>query len=79
VTATAGIGPNPVGRHGVCVQLINAFLAFTKHRNNDLSSPIPSAGFPELKPGDRWEAAEEKGCGPPAILAASFKAKDQRE
>jgi uncharacterized protein (DUF2237 family) len=51
---------------------MSSFLAFTEHRGNDLSIPIPSAGFPELKPGDRWKAAEENGCGPPAILAATF-------
>jgi hypothetical protein len=50
---------------------MSSFLAFTEHRGNDLSTPIASAGFPELKPGDRWKAAEENGCGPPAILSAT--------
>jgi len=72
------IGPNDVGRHGVCAQVTDAFLAFNKHPGNDLSPPIPSAGFPELKPGDRWclcvdrwKEAEENVCAPPAILTAT--------
>jgi len=75
------IGPNDVGRHGVCAQVTDAFLAFTKRRGNDLSTPIPSAGFPGLKPGDRWclcvdrwKEAEENGFAPPVILAATHAA-----
>jgi uncharacterized protein (DUF2237 family) len=30
------------------------FLAFSKSRGNDLSTPVPEFGFPGLKPGDRW-------------------------
>jgi 8-oxo-dGTP pyrophosphatase MutT (NUDIX family) len=30
------------------------FLAFSKSRGNDLSTPVPAFGFPGLKPGDRW-------------------------
>ena len=72
------IGPSDVGRHGVCAQVTDEFLEFTKHRGNDLSNPHPAAGFPGLKPGDRWclcvdrwKEAEENGCAPPVILAAT--------
>jgi uncharacterized protein len=30
------------------------FLAFSKSRGNDLSTPVPEFGFQGLKPGDRW-------------------------
>jgi hypothetical protein len=30
------------------------FLAFSKARGNDLSTPRPEFGFAGLKPGDRW-------------------------
>jgi uncharacterized protein len=30
------------------------FLAFSKSRGNDLSTPMPEFGFLGLKPGDRW-------------------------
>ncbi|WP_372678200.1 DUF2237 family protein [Desulfosarcina sp.] len=72
------IGPSDVGRHGVCAQVTDEFLEFTKHQGNDLSTPHPAAGFPGLKPGDRWclcvdrwKEAEENGCAPPVILAAT--------
>ena len=75
------IGSNDVGRHGVCAQVTDAFLEFTKNRGNDLSTPLPAAGFPGLKPGDRWclcvdrwKEAEENGVAPPVILAATHAA-----
>ena len=43
-----------LGRHVVCVEVTEEFLAFSKSRGNDLSTPNPQAGFPGLKPGDRW-------------------------
>jgi uncharacterized protein (DUF2237 family) len=42
------------GSHTVCVVLTAEFLAFSKARGNDLSTPVPEYGFPGLKPGDRW-------------------------
>ena len=75
------IGPNDLGRHGVCAHVTDAFLEFTKNRGNDLSTPLPAAGFPGLKPGDRWclcvdrwKEAEENGVAPPVILAATHSA-----
>jgi len=43
-----------VGSHTVCVEVTAKFLAFSKARGNDLSTPRPEFGFPGLKPGDRW-------------------------
>ena len=40
------------GRHIICAQMTQAFLAFTKSRGNDLSTPMPQFEFPGLKPGD---------------------------
>jgi uncharacterized protein (DUF2237 family) len=30
------------------------FLAFSKSRGNDLTTPRPQWGFPGLSPGDHW-------------------------
>jgi len=72
------ISTGDTGRHGVCAQVTDGFLEFTKHRGNDLSTPHPAAGFPGLKPGDRWclcvdrwKEAEEHDCAPSVILAAT--------
>ncbi len=42
------------GVHAVCVQVTAEFLKFSKEKGNDLSTPMPLAGFNGLKPGDRW-------------------------
>lgn len=47
-------GPQDSGTHTVCAVMTEDFLAFTKSRGNDLSTPIPAYGFQGLKPGDRW-------------------------
>ncbi len=66
------------GRHGVCAQVTQAFLDFTRSRGNDLSTPSPMNGFPGLQPGDRWclcadrwQEAHDHGVAPPVILAAT--------
>ena len=74
-------GPEDAGTHTVCAVMTEAFLAFTKRRGNDLSTPRPEWGFAGLKPGDRWclcagrwrEAAEAE-MAPPVILAATHEA-----
>ncbi len=43
-----------VGMHTVCAVMTDEFLAFSKARGNDLSTPIPEYGFPGLSAGDRW-------------------------
>ena len=47
-------GAEDRGSHTVCVVMTAEFLAFSKARGNDLSTPMPQWGFPGLKPGDRW-------------------------
>ena len=42
------------GSHTVCVLMTAEFLAFSRARGNDLSTPVPEFEFPGLKPGDRW-------------------------
>lgn len=66
------------GRHGVCAQVTQRFLEFTRSRGNDLSTPHPFSGFPGLSPGDRWclctdrwLEAEAHGVAPPVMLNAT--------
>jgi uncharacterized protein len=47
-------GPEDIGRHTVCSVMTAEFLAFSKSRGNDLSTPMPQYNFPGLHPGDRW-------------------------
>ncbi len=47
-------GPDDLGCHTVCVEVTEAFLAYSKARGNDLSTPRPEFGFAGLRPGDRW-------------------------
>ena len=70
-----------VGRHVVCAEMTDAFLAFTKARGNDLSTAKPEFGFPGLKPGDRWclctarwREAAEAGVAPPVVLGSTHDA-----
>ncbi len=71
-------GPGDVGIHTVCVEVTDEFLAFSKSRGNDLSTPAPRHDFPGLKAGDRWclcaprwKEALEAGQAPRVILAAT--------
>ncbi len=73
-------GPSDTGRHVICARMTAEFLAFTKSRGNDLSTPIPAYQFPGLKPGDqwclcalRWREAYEAGVAPPVVLAATHE------
>jgi uncharacterized protein (DUF2237 family) len=66
------------GRHTVCAIMTEDFLAFTRSRGNDLSTPMPENGFPGLKSGDRWclcvdrwREALTAGIAPPVVLAAT--------
>jgi uncharacterized protein (DUF2237 family) len=69
-----------VGSHTVCVVMTAEFLAFSKARGNDLSTPMPQWGFPGLKPGDRWclcaprwQEAFAAGQAPRVALRASHE------
>jgi len=66
------------GMHTVCVQVTAEFLAFSKKRGNDLSTPMPEYGFAGLKPGDRWclcasrwKEALDAGAAPQVVLEAT--------
>jgi uncharacterized protein len=69
-------GREDLGAHVVCARVTTAFLAFSRARGNDLSSP--RAGFPGLRPGDRWclcaarwKEALDAGAAPPVFLEAT--------
>jgi uncharacterized protein (DUF2237 family) len=69
-----------LGSHTVCVVLTVEFLAFSKARGNDLSTPVPAYGFAGLKPGDRWclcaprwQEALEASRAPKVVLRATHE------
>jgi len=71
-----------LGRHVVCAEMTAEFLAFSKSRGNDLSTPRP--GFAGLRPGDRWclcasrwKEAHDARVAPPVILAATQESATQ--
>lgn len=73
-------GPEDLGLHVVCAHLTEEFLAFSRERGNDLTTPAPTLGFPGLKPGDqwclcaeRWKEALGAGVAPPVVLAATHE------
>jgi uncharacterized protein (DUF2237 family) len=74
-------GEDDPGQHVVCAQMTAEFLAFSKARGNDLSTPQPGSGFPGLKPGDRWclcaarwLEARDAGVAPRIVLTATHEA-----
>ncbi len=78
---TCRVTADDIGVHGVCVQVTEEFLEFSKARGNDLSTPAPLSGFPGLQPGDRWclcasrwREALEHGVAPLVNLAATHEA-----
>lgn len=67
-----------LGAHVICARVTAAFLAFSKLRGNDLSTPRPEHRFAGLKPGDRWclcaarwKEAHEAGCAPHVVLEST--------
>jgi len=71
-------GPGDRGVHTVCAVMTNEFLAFSKSRGNDLSTPRPEWNFPGLKEGDRWclcaprwQEAYEAGSAPRIVAGAT--------
>lgn len=80
-TGCCETGPDDLGMHTVCAVMTQAFLAFSKSRGNDLSTPNPEHGFPGLKPGDRWclcalrwKEAFDAGAAPAVQLEATNEA-----
>jgi uncharacterized protein (DUF2237 family) len=77
-TGCCDTGPGDVGLHLVCAVMTEEFLAFSKMRGNDLSTPKPEWGFPGLKSGDRWclcvtrwKEAFEADMAPKVILEST--------
>ena len=71
-------GPGDHGLHTVCIEASAEFLAFSRERGNDLSTPRPEYAFPGIQPGDRWclcvtrwQEAFEAGVAPAVLLASS--------
>ena len=73
-------GPTDRGRHIVCAVMTDNFLAFSKAKGNDLSTPMPQYRFPGLKAGDRWCLCLERwreayiaGCAPQVVLESTHE------
>jgi uncharacterized protein (DUF2237 family) len=71
-------GMEDAGLHIICARMTPEFLAFSRRRGNDLSTPVPEFGFPGVKPGDcwclcvaRWKEALDAGVAPPVNLEAT--------
>jgi len=71
-------GASDQGLHLVCSEMTNEFLAFSKARGNDLSTPNTMFDFKGLSAGDRWclcverwKEALEAGMAPRVVLAAT--------
>ena len=71
-------GYDDTGIHTVCVRVTREFLEFSRKRGNDLTTPVPAAGFPGLRSGNqwclcagRWKEALDAGMAPPVVLAAT--------
>ncbi|MEO5806861.1 DUF2237 domain-containing protein [Devosia sp.] len=74
-------GPEDAGRHLVCCEMTDDFLAFSKARGNDLSTARPEYAFPGLVAGDRWclvaerwAEALEAGQAPRVALLSTHQA-----
>lgn len=71
-------GAGDAGVHTLCAVMTEEFLAFSKARGNDLTTPNPMFDFPGLKAGDRWclcaprwQEAFEAGMAPQVVLEAT--------
>ena len=74
-------GPGDAGVHTVCAVMTDEFLAFSKARGNDLTTPMPLHRFPGLSAGDkwclcaaRWKEAFDAGKAPNVDLDATHMA-----
>ncbi len=80
-TGCCDTSPEDVGRHTVCIVATEEFLAFSKSRGNDLSTPVPEWDFPGVLPGQRWclcaarwLEALQAGMAPQVVLNATNEA-----
>lgn len=79
-TGCCETGPEDLGLHLICAEMTEEFLAFSRERGNDLTTPRPDLGFPGLVPGDRWclcaarwREALLAGAAPPVVLGATHE------
>jgi uncharacterized protein (DUF2237 family) len=79
-TGCCETGEDDGGVHVICAEVSEAFLAFSRARGNDLSTPRPELGFAGLMPGDRWclcaarwQEALEAGKAPRVALRATHE------
>ena len=70
--------PQDLGSHTICAVVTEEFLAQQRRIGNDLTRPMPTFGFPGLKPGDRWcltarnwLQAHHDGVAAPVVLSAT--------
>ena len=80
-TGCCDTSPEDIGRHTVCIVATEEFLAFSKARGNDLSTPRPEYEFPGVQPGQRWclcaarwREALQAGKAPQVVLNATNEA-----
>ena len=73
-------GEQDLGRHTVCCQVTDEFLAYSASVGNDLSTKMPQYNFPGLKGGDiwclcaqRWAQAYNDGMAPKIFLQATHE------
>ncbi len=73
-------GADDRGSHTICIYATTDFLAFSKSRGNDLSTPRPEFNFPGLVEGDkwclvavRWREAFDAGAAPQVVLEATHE------
>ena len=71
-------GQDDLGYHTICANVTAEFLEHQQGIGNDLTTAVPSYGFPGLKPGDRWcvtainwMRAHRDGAAAPVVLAAT--------
>ena len=69
-----------VGLHTVCIVATREFLAYSRSKGNDLSTPAPELGFEGLKPGNtwclcaaRWLEAYKEGMAPKVYLTRTHQ------
>ncbi|MBI1906911.1 MAG: DUF2237 domain-containing protein [Rhodocyclales bacterium] len=80
-TGDCQVTEEDIGNHGVCIVATAGFLAYSKARGNDLTTPRPEFDFPGVNPGDRWclcstrwQEALRDGMAPQVVLEATSSA-----
>ena len=73
-------GPEDRGSHTICAVVTAGFLEHQRSIGNDLTTPMPTYGFPGLTPGDRWCVtavnwlrAHEDGAASYVVLASTHE------